>query len=73
MFALLKAVGIPSYYAIVRGGENKEPADPEFPADPFNHIILCVPLKGDTTWLECTNTLKPFGKLGTFTETGMPC
>lgn len=68
MFALLKAVGIPSYYAIVRGGENKEPADPEFPADPFNHIILCVPLKGDTTWLECTNTLKPFGKLGTFTE-----
>jgi hypothetical protein len=68
MYALLKAVGIPSYYAIINAGSNEEPADPAFPSDPFNHIILCVPFKGDTTWLECTNMQKPFGKLGPFTE-----
>ncbi|MEO6521725.1 MAG: DUF3857 domain-containing protein [Mucilaginibacter sp.] len=68
MCSLLKAVKIPGYYAIVRAEPNQEPADPDFPADPFNHIIVCVPLKGDTTWLECTSSTQPFGKLGTFTE-----
>jgi hypothetical protein len=68
MYALLKAVNIPSYYAMVRAGTNEEPADPSFPADPFNHIILCVPFKSDTTWLECTSSTQPFGKLGPFTE-----
>lgn len=68
MYALLKAVNIPSHYAIINAGANDEPADPAFPSDPFNHIILCVPFKGDTTWLECTNMQKSFGKLGSFTE-----
>jgi len=68
MSALLKAVHIPSYYAIINAGANEEPADPAFPNDPFNHVILCVPFKGDTTWLECTNSTMPFGKLGSFTE-----
>ena len=68
MYALLKAVDIPSHYALVRAGTNEEPADAAFPTDPFNHIILCIPFKGDTTWLECTSNTKPFGKLGTFTE-----
>jgi len=68
MYTLLKAVNIPSYYAIVRAGENEEPADPKFVNDPFNHIILCIPFKGDTTWLECTSNTKEFGKLGPFTE-----
>jgi hypothetical protein len=68
MSALLKAVNIPSYYTMIRAGANEEPADRAFPTDPFNHIILCVPLKGDTTWLECTSNTQPFGKLGTFTE-----
>lgn len=68
MCALLKAVHIPSYYAMVRAGTNEEPADAAFPNDPFNHIILCLPFKGDTTWLECTSATQPFGKLGPFTE-----
>jgi len=68
MSALLKAVGIPSCYAIINAEENREPADPSFPFDYFNHVILCVPFKGDTTWLECTSNTQPFGKLGTFTE-----
>jgi hypothetical protein len=68
MSALLKAVNIPSCYAIINAGANQEPADPSFPNDRFNHIILCVPFKGDTTWLECTSSITPFGKLGPFTE-----
>ncbi|MGZ3760891.1 MAG: DUF3857 domain-containing protein [Mucilaginibacter sp.] len=68
MSALLKAVHIPSYYAIINAGTNKEPASPTFTADPFNHVILCVPFKGDTTWLECTSAFNPFGELGSFTE-----
>ena len=68
MYALLKAVNIPSYYAVINAGTNQEPADPAFPSDPFNHVILCVPFKSDTTWLECTDNNQLFGKLGTFTE-----
>lgn len=68
MRALLKAVDIPSNYAIIRAGYNAEPADYNFPANSFNHAILCVPFKNDTTWLECTSTTAQFGKLGPFTE-----
>lgn len=68
MYALLKAANIPSYYALVRAGSNEEPADANFPTDPFNHAILCIPFKGDTTWLECTSNTHTFGKLGPFTE-----
>ena len=68
MRALLKAVDIPSYYALIRAGENEEPADYAFPNNNFNHAILCVPLKNDTTWLECTSNTQPFGELGSFTE-----
>jgi len=68
MSALLKAVGITSYYAVINAGPNEEPADPSFPQNSFDHVILCVPFKGDTTWLECTNNIQKFGKLGSFTE-----
>ncbi|OOQ60588.1 DUF3857 domain-containing transglutaminase family protein [Mucilaginibacter pedocola] len=68
MSALLKAVNIPSYYAVIKSGTNAEPANPAFAANTFDHVILCVPFKGDTTWLECTSNTQPFGKLGTFTE-----
>jgi hypothetical protein len=68
MCALLKAVNIPSCYAIINSGANAEPANPAFAANTFDHVILCVPLKGDTTWLECTDNTQPFGKLGSFTE-----
>ncbi|HVV56463.1 MAG TPA: DUF3857 domain-containing protein [Mucilaginibacter sp.] len=68
MRALLKAVGINSYYAIIDAGENAEPEDPSFPFDITNHVILCIPFKNDTTWLECTSNKTEFGKLGSFTE-----
>jgi hypothetical protein len=68
MCALLKAVNINSYYTIINAGTNAEPANYAFPSDPFNHVILCIPFKNDTTWLECTSSTMPFGKLGSFTE-----
>ena len=68
MCALLKAVNINSYCAVINAEANKEPADPAFPFNSFNHEILCIPFKGDTTWLECTSNTQPFGKLGSFTE-----
>lgn len=68
MRALLKAADIPSYYTLVKAGENGEPADAAFPYNNFNHVILCVPFKNDTTWLECTSNTQPFGQLGPFTE-----
>ncbi|WP_316796247.1 DUF3857 domain-containing transglutaminase family protein [Pedobacter agri] len=69
MQSLLKAVDIDSYYCIVEAGNEKVSVDPQF-ADlaQGNHIILCLPLKGDTTWLECTNQKIPFGYLGDFTD-----
>lgn len=65
---MLKAVGIQSYPALVNAGANKIPADINFPSDPFNHVILCVPLDKDSIWLECTSNSNEFGVLGAFTE-----
>jgi hypothetical protein len=68
MSALLKAVHIPSCYAVVNAEANKEPPDFSFPFNGFNHVILCIPFKGDTTWMECTSSITKFGQLGPFTE-----
>ncbi len=66
--ACLAAIGIKSYQALINAGYNREAADPDFPNNNFNHVILCVPLTTDTVWLECTSSTNEFGVLGTFTE-----
>jgi hypothetical protein len=67
--ALLKAVNIPSYYCVVQAGNLKKSLLPDFASmAQGNHIILCLPFKNDTTWLECTNKDIPFGFLGDFTD-----
>lgn len=66
--ACLAAVGIKSYQALINAQYNREAVDPLFPHNNFNHVILCVPLNKDTTWLECTSTTNDFGSLGSFTE-----
>ena len=68
MKALLQAVNIKSYYAIIKSGDNQNGADVNFPANSFDHAILCIPFRNDTTWLECTSNTQPFGELGSFTE-----
>ncbi len=66
---LLKVAGIKSYPALVNAGRRLvEPADPSFPSDPFNHVILCAIADGDSTWVECTSSTDEPGQLSTFTE-----
>ncbi len=67
MMAMLKVVGIDSYYTIIHGGEGSADVRSEFPSDQFNHVILCVPNEQDTIWLECTSQTNPFGFQGGFT------
>lgn len=65
---MLHTVGIKSYPALINTGYNAAPADPSFPADRFNHVILCIPLQKDSVWLECTSNSNAAGFLGSFTE-----
>ncbi|MDR2131273.1 MAG: DUF3857 and transglutaminase domain-containing protein [Odoribacteraceae bacterium] len=64
--ALLQAVGIPSYYTLIRAGREAEPLLTDFPSAHFNHVIVTVPLEGDTLWLECTSRVAPLGFRGSF-------
>lgn len=69
MQSLLNVVGIESYYSVVQAGTEKISLDPQYASmQQGNHVILCLPLKGDTTWLECTSQKIPFGYLGDFTD-----
>lgn len=68
MQACLDAIGIKSYQALINSDYNKEPVDPAFPYNGFNHVIVCVPLPKDTVWLECTSNTTECGTLGNFTE-----
>jgi hypothetical protein len=67
--ALLKTVNIDSYYCLVRSGDTKKSPLNDFASmNQFDHVILCLPFKNDTTFLECTSQKKPFGFLGDFTD-----
>ncbi len=65
--AMLKAVGVTSYYTLVNAGRTDPDIVTDFVDNQFNHVILCVPIAEDTVWLECTNQNQSFGFLGTFT------
>ena len=59
--AMLKAVGIESYFTVINYGKKKSILH-DFPSlSQFNHAILTLPLKSDTISLECTNPYTPFG------------
>jgi len=68
--ALLKIVGIDSYYCVVMGNHNRKISLlPDFASmNQANHIILCIPFKNDTTWCDCTSETIPFGYIGDFTD-----
>lgn len=68
MVAMLDAVGIKSYHAMVNAGEGKYSFEKDQPGHQSNHVIVCVPLVLDTIWLECTSQIKPFGQLGSYTD-----
>lgn len=68
MFSLLKEAGIKSYYTLVKSGQGNTFLVSDFPSQQFNHVILSVPLKEDTVWLECTSQTLPAGYLSSFTS-----
>jgi len=68
MCSLLKEVNIKGYYTLIKAGENNTDFLPDFPSNQFDHIIVCVPVKQDTVWLECTSSTLPAGYLGGFTS-----
>jgi len=60
--ALLKSIGIDSYYTVIGSGNYRQIKYPDFPgSSQMNHAVLFVPLAHDTIWLECTNQQIPFG------------
>ena len=60
MKSMLEVVNIPSYYTVI-STRNKR-FFPDFASfGQSNHIILTVPLKNDTIFLECTSQQAPFG------------
>lgn len=67
MKALLAAVDIPSYHAVIYAGdEGAPPLHDDVPIPAFNHMILYVP--DEDLWLECTSRTNPVGHLGDFTS-----
>lgn len=68
MMTMLEAIGLKANYCLVNAGETAPLMIREFPASQFNHAFLCVPLKNDTIWLECTSQRMPCGFIGDFTD-----
>lgn len=65
--SLLKAADVISYYTVIYANERRN-IDKDMISVQGNHVILMVPTKKDTTWLECTSQKVPFGYLGNFTD-----
>lgn len=60
MKAMLSAVDIPSNYCVISMREKELYRD--FPSfTQADHVILLVPQKNDSIWLECTSQTLPFG------------
>jgi hypothetical protein len=63
MKTLLAEAGIQSQLVIL--GSGKPSLNPKYASfGQANHMILCVPSKKDTTWLECTSQYVPVGFVG---------
>lgn len=59
--AMLKEVGINSFYTVIRAGDFK-PLYRDFPSLGIpNHVLLCIPEPADSLWVECTNAALPLG------------
>jgi len=68
MKAILSYAGIESFYTTVYASEQPNGPINSIPGPQFNHVVLAVPLKNDTVWLENTVNTNPFGYMGTLTQ-----
>jgi len=60
--SMLTAIGIPSNYCTIKYDEDDKKLFSDYANfNQMNHVMLQVPLPGDTLWLECTNPKVPFG------------
>jgi len=70
--ALLKIVGVDSYYTEVYGDDESQVSlEQDFASllGQANHVILNIPTeKEGDIWLECTSQKTPFGFIGDFTD-----
>lgn len=60
MRAMLQEVGITSNYTTI-STRNRQLLKDFASVGQMNHVILQIPMKNDTIWLECTNPQLPFG------------
>lgn len=63
MRTLLKAAGIPSYFAVIYNDDSVITFDKDFPKMSGNHAILMVPTEKDPIWLENTSQRIAFNHL----------
>lgn len=68
MKSLLEVVGISSFFTLVYGGKMPNPIETDFPAQRFNHAIICLPYRSDTLWLDCTSKDFPVGYTSAFIQ-----
>jgi hypothetical protein len=68
MKAMLSFAGIESFYTVVYASEQPSALIKSYAGPQFNHVVLGVPLKNDTIWLENTLNTNPFSYMGTFTQ-----
>lgn len=70
MKTLLDAYDIPSNYVeVCADADYKRNLFENYPSGyPGNHIILNIPMEGDTVWVDCTSDDSPFNFLGSFTD-----
>ncbi len=69
--ALLNAVGVEAYYAVIYGDRGKRDIKEDFVSMQGNHVILAIPDNNELVWLECTSQQLPFGFQGNFTDDRM--
>ena len=67
MVALLKEAGIKAHNVLIKAGAEEKDIIADFPSTQFNHVVVCVPGRKDTTWLECTSQTVAPGYMGNFT------
>jgi transglutaminase-like putative cysteine protease len=66
--SLLEVVGVPSYYAIIYGDDDRRDILEDFVAMQGNHAVLAIPQNQKLTFLECTSQTQAFGFEGDFTD-----